>query len=98
MFKSWFVDFEPFKKGKIPEGWSVQKLGELLTETILSIGLENIYPLICYRIKELQSHQTGETQQHLNKQNIGYLLILSPCGRCDKRIHITGKSFIRLHI
>lgn len=37
LFKSWFVDFEPFKDGKfvdselgmIPEGWNVKKLGEL---------------------------------------------------------------------
>ena len=37
LFKSWFVDFEPFKGGKfvdselgmIPEGWKVKKLGEL---------------------------------------------------------------------
>lgn len=37
LFKSWFVDFEPFKDGKfvdselgrIPEGWKVKKFGEL---------------------------------------------------------------------
>lgn len=37
LFKSWFVDFEPFKDGKfvdselgmIPEGWDVKNLGEL---------------------------------------------------------------------
>lgn len=37
LFKAWFVDFEPFKDGKfvdselgkIPEGWTVKKLGEL---------------------------------------------------------------------
>lgn len=37
IFKSWFVDFEPFKNGKfvdselgkIPEGWRVKKLGEI---------------------------------------------------------------------
>ena len=39
LFKSWFVDFEPFKDqpfieselGMIPEGWRVGKLGELCT-------------------------------------------------------------------
>lgn len=38
IFKSWFVDFEPFKNGKfvdselgkIPEGWRVEKLGQIL--------------------------------------------------------------------
>ncbi len=37
LFKSWFVDFEPFKEGKfvdselglIPEGWGVYRVGEL---------------------------------------------------------------------
>jgi type I restriction enzyme S subunit len=37
LFKSWFVDFEPFKDGEfveselgmIPKGWKVGKLGEL---------------------------------------------------------------------
>ena len=37
IFKSWFVDFEPFKNGKfvdselgkIPEGWTVKELGEV---------------------------------------------------------------------
>ena len=37
IFKSWFVDFEPFKNGKfvdselgkIPEGWTIKKLGEV---------------------------------------------------------------------
>ena len=37
LFKSWFVDFEPFKDGpfvdselgKIPQGWKVKKVGEL---------------------------------------------------------------------
>ena len=73
-------------------------LAELLAEIILNIGLEYIYPLICYRIKKLLSHQAGGTQQHINKQNIENLLILSPCGRCVKRIHKTGKSFIGLYL
>ena len=37
LFKSWFVDFEPFKEGKfvdselglIPEGWGVYRVGDL---------------------------------------------------------------------
>ena len=39
LFKSWFVDFEPFKDGEfveselgmIPKGWSVKELGEITT-------------------------------------------------------------------
>ena len=30
LFKSWFIDFEPFG-GKMPEGWKVGKLSELIT-------------------------------------------------------------------
>jgi len=38
IFKSWFVDFEPFQDGKfveselgmIPDGWKIEKLGELI--------------------------------------------------------------------
>jgi type I restriction enzyme S subunit len=45
IFKSWFIDFEPFKKekftnselGEIPEGWEVKPIGEL-TELINGIS------------------------------------------------------------
>ena len=43
LFKSWFVDFEPFKNGefvdselgRIPKGWKVGKYDEMIQETIL---------------------------------------------------------------
>ena len=43
LFKSWFVDFEPFKDGefvdselgRIPKGWKVGKYDEMIQETIL---------------------------------------------------------------
>ena len=46
LFKSWFVDFEPFKDGKfveselgmIPEGWRVGTLGEIASITKKSIN------------------------------------------------------------
>ena len=42
LFKSWFVDFEPFKEGKfvdselgmIPEGWRIGTLNELIISTL----------------------------------------------------------------
>ena len=47
LYKSWFVDFEPFKEGKfvdselglIPEGWSVKSLGEVTKEVRDKVGI-----------------------------------------------------------
>ena len=46
LYKSWFVDFEPFKDGKfveselgvVPEGWSVKSLGEVTKEMRDKVG------------------------------------------------------------
>lgn len=46
LFKSWFIDFEPFKEeifvdselGKIPEGWDVKTLGEVTKEIRDKVG------------------------------------------------------------
>ena len=46
LYKSWFVDFEPFKDGKfveselgmIPEGWRVVTMGEVTTEIRTKVG------------------------------------------------------------
>ncbi len=46
LFKSWFVDFEPFKEqpfvetelGMIPEGWKVGTLGDITTEQKNKVG------------------------------------------------------------
>ena len=46
LYKSWFVDFEPFKDGKfvdselglIPAGWSVKSLGEVTKESRDKVG------------------------------------------------------------
>lgn len=49
LFKSWFVDFEPFKDqpfveselGMIPEGWRVGKLGEICNQSSIKVGCRN---------------------------------------------------------
>ena len=49
LFKSWFVDFEPFKNGEfveselgmIPKGWSVGTLGEICSQSTLKVGSRN---------------------------------------------------------
>lgn len=55
LFKSWFVDFEPFKDGKfveselgmIPEGWRVGTLSEIATVTKRNINPQK-YPEVIY--------------------------------------------------
>ena len=49
LFKSWFVDFEPFKNGEfveselgmIPKGWRVGTLGEICSQSSLKVGSRN---------------------------------------------------------
>lgn len=49
LFKSWFVDFEPFKDqpfveselGMIPEGWRVGTLGEICNQSSIKVGCRN---------------------------------------------------------
>ncbi len=54
LFKSWFIDFEPFKDGKfidselglIPEGWRVGKLGELCVTNNRTYGSNFQSPIL----------------------------------------------------
>ena len=43
LFKSWFVDFEPFKNGEfmIPKGWRVGTLGDLCIQSSEKVGNKN---------------------------------------------------------
>ncbi|MCR5712656.1 MAG: restriction endonuclease subunit S [Prevotella sp.] len=49
LFKSWFVDFEPFRDGEfveselgmIPKGWRVGTLGEICSQSSLKVGSRN---------------------------------------------------------
>ena len=49
LFKSWFVDFEPFKNGEfieselgmIPKGWRVGTLGDICTQSSEKVGIRN---------------------------------------------------------
>lgn len=162
LFKSWFLDFEPFG-GEMPTDWKIVKLGSICncalggtpsrkndsywngdipwinsgevnnfrildaSEYITKSGLDHsstkllpkntvvlaitgatlgqvslleidtcanqsvigvipnevvryeyLYPLICYKIPELVSHQTGGAQQHINNDNVKGLEIVLP--------------------
>ena len=72
LFKSWFVDFEPFKKGKfidselgmIPEGWQVEELGNITNSITEKVGKRT-------DIKVLSPVNTGElllSEEYFTKQ------------------------------
>ncbi len=64
IFKSWFIDFEPFRDGefvyseelgkKIPKGWEVKKLGEVVkTQYGVTISGENFGEIKLLRITDI---------------------------------------------
>ena len=74
LYKSWFVDFEPFKDGKfveselgmIPEGWSVKELNEIAVIGKKTINPQKYpstqfshYSIPAYDNSEVPEHQTG---------------------------------------
>ncbi len=168
LFKSWFVDCEPFN-GKMPSDWNIIKLGSICncalggtpsrknesywngdipwinsgevnnfrildaSEYITKNGLDHsstkllpkktvvlaitgatlgqvslleidtcanqsvigvipneivkyeyLYPLICFKIPELISHQTGGAQQHINNDNVKGLEVVLPSSKVMK--------------
>ena len=72
LFKSWFVDFEPFKDGKfvdsemgmIPEGWKVVQLGDITIQMKDRVGERS-------DVKVLSPVSTGElllSEEYFTKQ------------------------------
>ena len=84
LFKSWFVDFEPFKDGEfvdselgmIPKGWKVGTLGDITTEQKNKVGNRT-------DVKVLSPITTGElvlsedffTKQVFSKSIAKYLIV-----------------------
>ena len=86
LFKSWFVDFEPFKKGKfidselgmIPEGWQVEELGNITNSITEKVGKRT-------DIKVLSPVNTGElllSEEYFTKQvyskNLAKYIMVAP--------------------
>ena len=86
LFKSWFVDFEPFKKGKfidselgmIPEGWQVEELGNITNSITEKVGKRT-------DIKVLSPVNTGDlllSEEYFTKQvyskNLAKYIIVEP--------------------
>lgn len=67
LFKSWFVDFEPFKDkgmveselGMIPKGWRVGKLGEICCYSKQSIGVDDLNLSTYYSTENMLPNKTG---------------------------------------
>ena len=86
LFKSWFVDFKPFKKGKfidselglIPEGWQVEELGNITNSITEKVGKRT-------DIKVLSPVYTGElllSEEYFTKQvyskNLAKYIMVAP--------------------
>ena len=86
LFKSWFVDFEPFKKGKfidselgmMPEGWQVEELGNITNSITEKVGKRT-------DIKVLSPVNTGDlllSEEYFTKQvyskNLAKYIMVAP--------------------
>ena len=86
LFKSWFVDFEPFKGGKfvdselgmIPEGWKVEELGNITNSITEKVGKRT-------DIKVLSPVNTGDlllSEEYFIKQvyskNLAKYIMVAP--------------------
>lgn len=86
LFKSWFVDFEPFRDGpfvdselgKIPKGWKVTELGNVTKQKTEKVGLQTT-------VKVLSPVTTGElvlSEEYFIKQvfseSIAKYIIVKP--------------------
>ena len=84
LFKSWFVDFEPFKDGEfveselgmIPEGWKVETLGELC---------DSISKKHSFKKDKLIFLNTGDIHNNIYLHN-NYMLVKDMPGQAKKTI------------
>lgn len=84
LFKSWFVDFEPFKDGefvdselgRIPKGWRVVSLGEVTQQITEKVGNRtNITVLSPVNTGELVLSEEYFTKQVFSKNLSKYLIV-----------------------
>lgn len=77
IFKSWFVDFEPFG-GKMPEGWKMGKLGDVI-EFLLWRGssCEEAIPLSC-RLARRAAAEADEWRDRCRESEGGVMGALRP--------------------
>ena len=84
LFKSWFIDFEPFRGGKfvdselgmIPEGWCVRSLGEVTMEMRNKVGQRtDVRVLSPITTGQLVLSEEFFTKQVFSKSIAKYLLV-----------------------
>lgn len=84
LFKSWFVDFEPFRGGEfvdselglIPKGWRVVSLGEVTKQIIEKVGnREDVTVLSPINSGELVLSEEYFTKQVFSKDLSKYLIV-----------------------
>ena len=70
LFKSWFVDFEPFKDqpfeeselGMIPKGWRVGKLGDICSYSTIRISIDNLSPKTYFSTENMLPNKMGAVE------------------------------------
>lgn len=85
IFKSWFVDFEPFQDGRfvdselgpIPEGWRVTEMGDVTTEKRAKVGKQILKVFSAVNIGELKLSEDYFTKQVFSK-DIGKYIVVEP--------------------
>ena len=85
IFKSWFVDFEPFRNGKfvdselgpIPEGWRVVEIGDVITEQRTKVGKQPLKVFSAINTGELRLSEAYFSKQVFSK-DIGKYIIVAP--------------------
>lgn len=84
LYKSWFIDFEPFKDGKfveselgmIPEGWKVMELKDVTTERRTKVGnMTNIKVLSPVNTGQLVLSEEYFTKQVYSESIAKYLIV-----------------------
>lgn len=84
LFKSWFVDFEPFKDGEfveselgmIPKGWKVGTLGDIISEQKIKVGnRDDVKVLSPITTGDLVLSEEFFTKQVYSKSIAKYLVV-----------------------
>ncbi len=85
IFKSWFVDFEPFQDGRfvdselgpIPDGWRVVEMGDVTTEKRAKVGKQILKVFSAVNTGELKLSEDYFTKQVFSK-DIGKYIVVEP--------------------
>ena len=85
IFKSWFVDFEPFQDGRfvdselgpIPDGWRLTEMGDVTTEKRAKVGKQILKVFSAVNTGELKLSEDYFTKQVFSK-DIGKYIVVEP--------------------